>query len=77
MYERAEEAFSKYSPAENIILAVGNHDTWNDEIDEEHEYEESKKLFIEYNKKIADRELDKFYYSTVVNGYTFIVLGAD
>lgn len=77
MYERTADAFSKYKPAENIIMAVGNHDTWNNDVDEEHEFEESKKLFVEYNKKIADREIEEFYYSTVVNGYTFIMLGAD
>lgn len=77
MYENVSAAFSKYTPAKNIILAVGNHDTWNDEVDEEHEYEQSKKLFIEYNKTVANREIDSFNYSTVVNGYTFIVMGAD
>lgn len=68
-----ESAFSDYSPAKNILLVQGNHDTWTGDDD----YELSKELFYEYNEKIADREIDKVYYSTKVNGYTFIVLGSE
>lgn len=68
-----ESAFEDYAPAKNIILAQGNHDTWTGDDD----YALSKKLFIDYNKKIADREIDNVYYSTKVNGYTFIVLGSE
>ncbi len=76
-YAMLADAFSGFKPAKNIIMAAGNHDTWNDDIDDEHEFSESERLFIEYNKKIADREIDKFYYSTIVNGYTFIVMGSE
>ncbi len=76
-YALVEEAFSKYTPADNIIMAIGNHDTWNNEDINDDRYIESEKLFIEYNKKIADRDIDKVYYSTVVNGYTFIVMGSE
>lgn len=68
-----ESAFSDYTPAKNILLVQGNHDTWTGDDD----YELSKELFYEYNEKIADREIDKVYYSTKVNGYTFIVLGSE
>ena len=76
-YAMLADAFSKYTPADNIIMAVGNHDTWNDEIDDAHEFSESERLFIEYNRQIANREIDKMYYSTVINGYTFIVMSSD
>ncbi len=76
-YALVEEAFSKYTPADNIIMAMGNHDTWNDEDINDDRYIESERLFIEYNKKIAGRDIDKVYYSTTVNGYTFIVLGSE
>lgn len=72
-WENVRKAFADYTPAENIILAQGNHDTWTGDDD----YELSKELFYEYNKKIAGREIDKVYYSTKVNGYTFIVLGSE
>ncbi len=68
-----ESAFADYTPAKNIILAQGNHDTWTSDDN----YALSRELFIEYNKKIADREIDEVYYSTNINGYTFIVLGSE
>lgn len=71
-WELLEEAFADYTPAENIILALGNHDTWTDD-----GCDVSKEYFIEGNKTIADREIDNVYYSTKVNGYTFIVMGSE
>lgn len=68
-----EKAFADYAPAKNIILAQGNHDTWTGDDD----YALSRELFIEYNEKIAGREIDEVYYSTKVNGYTFLVLGSE
>ncbi len=76
-YEMLAEAFEGTEPAEKIIMALGNHDTWNDEVNEKNGYPQSKKLFIEYNKKIADRKVSNVYYSTKVNGYTFIVMGSE
>ena len=76
-YTLVEDAFSKYTPADNIIMALGNHDTWNDENINDYRYIESERLFLEYNKKIANRDIDKVYYSTVVNGYTFLVMGSE
>ncbi len=76
-YEMLAESLSKYSPANDIIFAVGNHDLWNKEIDEDERFPESERLFFEYNKKITGRELEKLYYSTEVNGYTFIVLSSE
>ncbi len=76
-YSMLYDAFSKYNPAKNIIMAVGNHDTWNNETDNDDRFPESEKLFIEYNKKIADRDIDKVYYSTEVNGYTFICMSSE
>ena len=68
-----EKAFADYTPAKNIILAQGNHDTWTGDDD----YALSRELFIDYNEKIAGRDIDEVYYSTKVNGYTFIVLGSE
>lgn len=71
-WEMLAESFEGYTPAENIIMAQGNHDTWTDE-----SYEKSRELFIAYNEKIAGREIENVYYSTKINGYTFIVLGSE
>ncbi len=72
-WDLVTDTFSGYTPAKNIILAQGNHDTWNDEDD----YELSREIFIDYNKKIAGRDIENVYYTTKVNGYTFIVLGSE
>ena len=66
------ESFSKYDPADEIILGCGNHDTWTDE-----SFDKAKEYFIEFNKTIADREINEMYYSTKINGYTFVVLGSE
>ncbi len=76
-YENLTAAFSEYTPAKNIVMAVGNHDTWNSEVDENDGFPKSSELFIEYNKKIAGRDIDKVYYSTEINGYTFIVMSSE
>ncbi len=72
-WEHFETIMSKYDPAEKIILAMGNHDHWTDENDENRT---AKGLFIEYNKKITGR-LENMYYSEKVNGYTFIVITSE
>lgn len=76
-WQNVEKAFADYTPAKNIILSLGNHDTWGVDEQGNDSYEVSKQLFIEYNKKIADRDIENVYYSTKVNGYTFIVLGSE
>ena len=72
-WDNLEKAFSKYDPAANIILAQGNHDTWT----EDDKYDLARDYFIEYNKKIAGRKIENEYYSTKINGYTFIVLASE
>lgn len=72
-WDNLEKAFSKYDPAANIILAQGNHDTWT----EDDKYDLARDYFIEYNEKIAGRKIENEYYSTKINGYTFIVLASE
>lgn len=76
-YEALKEVFAKYNPAREIIMAVGNHDTWNNEDDADNRFPASKDLFIKYSKEITNRDLDNVYYSTVINGYTFIVMSSE
>lgn len=76
-WDKVAEAFSAYNPAKNIILAEGNHDTWSEDAEGNDSFEIAKQNFIEYNKKISGREIDNVYYSTEINGYTFIVLGSE
>ena len=72
---KVQKAFADYTPAKNIIFAEGNHDTWA--TDDDTSFEVSKERFIRYNKEICGRELDNVYYSTKVNGYTFVVMASE
>ena len=72
-WEKFYGTMSKYDPADEIVLAVGNHDTWT----EDSGIVLAKEYFIEYNKKVAGREIDNMYYSTEINGYSFIVMGSE
>ena len=72
-WQRAQQLFSQYSPAEKILTAQGNHDTWTDGVGDK-TFDE---LFIEYNEKISGVDMKKVYYSTKVNGYTFIFLSSE
>ncbi len=68
-----EKVMSGYDPAERILLAVGNHDTWTRESGDK-TFEE---LFVEYNEKITGKDVKRTYYSTKVNGYYFIFLASE
>lgn len=72
-WEMLKEAFEPYNPAKNIVMAQGNHDTWT----EDDKYDLARTLFIKYNKEITGREIEKEYYSTKINGYTFIVMASE
>lgn len=72
-WEMLAKIFAKYSPAKNIILAQGNHDTWT----EDDGYNLAKDYFIKYNNQITGKEITNEYYSEKVNGYTFIVLASE
>lgn len=72
-WENLTDAFSGYTPAKNIILAQGNHDTWT----EDEGYNLARDYFIGYNEKITGRKTEHEYYSTKINGYSFIVLASE
>ncbi len=73
-YENLKKAFAPYTPAGEIIMAIGNHDTWTDEDDE---YAPAKENFIKYSQEISGRALEEAYYTTEINGYTFIVMASE
>lgn len=72
-WEMLYQTMKDYEPAKNILLAEGNHDTWT----EDDVFDKARTYFIDYNKKISDRDIEEVYYSTEINGYTFIVLGSE
>ena len=74
-YNLLAQTLAKYSPADEIILAEGNHDTWTSSKD--NDYAPAKALFLEYSKRISGRELTEAYFTTEINGYTFIVMASE
>ena len=74
MWDCFANAVGKYDIAKQTILVAGNHDTWGPDRDN---LETVKQTFIDYNKKISNRDIDNMYYATNVNGYPVIVLGSE
>ncbi len=71
-WEMTKECFKKYTPAKNILLAIGNHDTWNDD--------GCDRALEEYRRACADIGAQgdkKVYFSKVINGYHLIFLGSE
>ncbi len=72
-YDNLANTFEKYNTVENVILAIGNHDTWV----ESDLGADSVARFCEANKRISNIDSSTPYYSTLVNGYSFIVIGSE
>lgn len=71
-------SLEKHDVSDNLFIVTGNHDTWGPNRDDfTNPVDGVLPTFIKYNKSIADREVDNMYYSDVVNGYYFIVLGSE
>ena len=78
MWDRVADAMSKFTPAKESFLVVGNHDTWGPNRDEfDNPVDGVKPTFIKYNKQISDRDISEMYFSDIVNGYYFICLGSE
>lgn len=69
-WEKTEETLASYDLADEIILAMGNHDLWT----RDETGRTSKGLFLQFNKRITGKYVSNVYYSTEVNGYPFIIL---
>ena len=76
-YELLKNTVAKYTPAKNILMAVGNHDTWTEDENGEDSPELVKEYFTKYASEITDRNIDELYYTAEINGYTFIILGSE
>lgn len=76
-YEALKAAFEGYKPAKNIMLAVGNHDTWNNEEDGDNRFPESRELYLKYYNEICGEEINEVYHAKTINGYRFILLSSE
>ncbi len=66
-------AVERGSPAENILVAVGNHDVGNGDGN----YDELCKEFIKRNSRHFDNNIEKPYYYKVINGCYVIFLATE
>lgn len=72
------QAVSDYDISDNVYLVIGNHDTWGpNREDFQNPVDGVLPTFVRYNKEIAGRDIEKTYYSDVMNGYYFIALGSE
>lgn len=71
-------SLEKHDVSDNLFIVTGNHDTWGPNRDDfTNPVDGVLPTFIKYNKSIAGREINNMYYSDIVNGYYFIVLGSE
>ena len=72
-WEMAKDTFSKVTdPAKEMIIAIGNHDTWADDGEDA-----AIQRYFRYASEVTGKKIDRTYFSTVVNGYYFIVIGSE
>lgn len=71
-YATIFSALSLYNEADNLLVAIGNHDVWSGA-----GFHTEKEKFIKYYNTYSGSEIDNMYYYKVINGYYFIVLGTE
>ena len=71
-----QKTIDKNLKVDNIILALGNHDTWTS-YDDEHTYGTAKDNFLRYSNAIMGTDFDTVWSSRTICGYPFIVLGSE
>lgn len=64
---------ARHNPAEQTILTLGNHDSWN----HDDNMNEITEIFRKYNSLISNRDIESTYYSTEIGGYPAIILSSD
>ncbi len=74
MWDCFARAVAKYDMADQYVIVTGNHDTWGPDRDN---IETVKQTFIDYNKKISNRDISEMYYTTTIGKYPVIVLGSE
>lgn len=69
-YEGFFSVFDEMKPFSKILLTVGNHDV-------RFLFKRNSQIISKKNEKYIGKKTDKVYYSTDINGYTFIVLATE
>ena len=61
----------------DIVLAMGNHDSWASYDGGERSYDEAKATYLEYSNAIMGTDFSEVYASRDIGGYPFLVLGSE
>ncbi|HHU83693.1 MAG TPA: hypothetical protein GXZ23_00800 [Clostridiales bacterium] len=65
----------RFDILDKTVVAMGNHDFGNN--DDADTYAKTSKRCIRNYNDYCNKNIDKVYYSTMINGYKFIVLGSE
>ncbi len=69
---------NRISPANNTILALGNHEVGNGGDAKGYtNYQDCIERYYNYNKVFLGNNINKPYFYRIINGYYFIVLGTE
>ncbi len=71
-----QEILDKNLQVNDVVLAMGNHDSWASYGDER-SYDEAKKTYLQYSNAIMGTDFATVYASRDIGGYPFLVLGSE
>ena len=66
-----------HTPAKEIVLALGNHDTWTTTLEGGDNYDYAVGLFLHFIEKLTGVPEEKVWFTRVVKGYSFICMGSE
>ncbi len=66
-----------HTPAKEIVLAFGNHDTWTTTLESDDNYDYAVELFLHFIEKLTGVPEEKVWFTRVVKGYSFICMGSE
>lgn len=66
-----------HKPANEIVLALGNHDTWTTTLEDNDAYDYAVELFLHFIGKLTGVPQEKAWFTRVVKGYSFICMASE
>lgn len=72
-----QEILDKNLKVNDIVLAMGNHDSWASYDGGERSYDEARATYLQYSNAIMGTDFSEVYASRDIGGYPFLVLGSE
>lgn len=66
-----------HKPANEIVLALGNHDTWTTTLEDNDAYDYAVELFLHFIGKLTGVPQERAWFTRVVKGYSFICMASE